>query len=55
MNIIHESSKSNRTYKCPYCDNYRATKEKLIRHIDSKHDDMIPENFTASRKKLLLP
>lgn len=48
MDIIHESSKSTKTYKCPYCD-YRATKDKLIRHIDNKHDDMIPQGFTASR------
>ena len=48
MEIIHESSKSKKTYKCPYCD-FRAVKEKLIRHIDSKHDDMIPEDFTPTR------
>lgn len=48
MEIIHESSKSKKTYKCPYCD-FRAVKEKLIHHIDSKHDDMIPENFTPAR------
>lgn len=48
MRVIHESSKSKRTYKCPYCD-LRGTKEKLIRHVDDKHDDMIPENYTPSR------
>ena len=37
-----------RTYKCPYCE-YRGDKDKLIDHIDDKHDDMIPEGFTPTR------
>ena len=39
---------SNRKYKCPFCK-LHDTKEKLIHHIDKKHEDMIPEGFTAGR------
>lgn len=39
---------SERQYKCPYCDK-RYTRSALIRHIDNKHEDEIPENFTATR------
>lgn len=35
-------------YKCPYCD-LRMDKVSLISHIDKKHDEMIPEGYTASR------
>lgn len=35
-------------YNCPYCD-YRNESDKLIRHIDSKHQDLIPEGYTPSR------
>lgn len=37
-----------KTYKCPFCD-YRGEKNDLASHIDEKHHDMIPENFTGSR------
>lgn len=37
-----------RKVKCPYC-NYRNTKEKVISHIENKHEDLIPENYTAAR------
>lgn len=46
--VIHESSTRKKTYKCPYCD-YRGTKEKLISHIELKHEDMIPEGYSPSR------
>ena len=39
---------SNKKYKCPFCK-LHDTKEKLIYHIDKKHEDMIPEGFTATR------
>ena len=39
---------SERQYKCPYCDK-RYTRSALIGHIDNKHEDEIPENFTATR------
>lgn len=35
-------------FKCPYCD-YIEISDKLIRHIDKEHEDMIPEGFTAGR------
>ena len=35
-------------YKCPYCD-YKNIKEKLIDHIESEHEDMIPENYSGAR------
>lgn len=39
---------SERQYKCPYCDK-RYTRSALIGHIDNKHEDEIPEGFTATR------
>lgn len=42
------SAKKNVTYKCPYCDR-RYKKEDLVKHIDTKHEDMIPEGYTALR------
>ena len=50
--ILTESSKkakkNNRKYKCPYCD-VRLPKEKLIDHIENKHEELIPEGYTAAR------
>lgn len=40
--------KYNKKYKCPYCD-YRFEREKLAKHIDKFHSDMIPEGYTSSR------
>lgn len=37
-----------RRYKCPYCDDKYERKD-LIEHIDKKHEDLIPENFTSTR------
>lgn len=37
-----------RKVKCPYC-NFKNTKEKVIAHIDKKHEDLIPEGYTAAR------
>lgn len=34
--------------KCPFC-NYKGTKEQVIHHIEIKHDDYIPEEYTATR------
>lgn len=39
---------NERKYKCPYCEE-RKTKVDLVHHIDRKHEEMIPENYTASR------
>ena len=35
-------------YKCPYCDE-RLLRENLVRHVEDKHEDMIPEGFTPFR------
>lgn len=50
MDIITEASKSSyqRKYKCPYCDT-KKTRPELITHVSSKHEDMIPKNYTATR------
>ena len=37
-----------RRYKCPYCE-YRDERPKLIRHVERKHADMIPEDFSAAQ------
>lgn len=34
--------------KCPYCDK-RLSRKDLIYHVDEKHEELIPENFTATR------
>lgn len=35
-------------YRCPYCDT-RLERDKLISHIELKHKEMIPQDYTASR------
>lgn len=35
-------------YKCPFC-NKKYNRNNLVRHVENKHDEMIPENFTALR------
>lgn len=37
-----------RKYKCPYCD-FKDESPKLIRHIERKHDELIPEGYTPAR------
>lgn len=47
--ILHESSKSKgKRYRCQYCGQmfYR---DDLINHIAKKHEELIPENYTARR------
>ena len=46
--ILTESTKTERKYKCPFCD-YRGIKTKLVTHVEKQHKDMIPENYTAAR------
>lgn len=48
MCIILESSKSDRKFKCPYC-NERLTRVDLVSHINEEHEDLIPEGYTAAR------
>lgn len=40
--------KSTRKYRCPYC-RVTATRDRLISHIEEKHETMIPEGYTAAR------
>lgn len=42
------ASKRNVTWKCPFCDK-RFDREKLVIHVDDKHQEEIPEGFTALR------
>ena len=42
------ASKRNVTWKCPFCDK-RFDREKLVIHVDDKHENEIPEGFTALR------
>lgn len=42
------SKKYKKRYKCPYCEE-RLDREKLPDHIQKKHEDMIPQGYTASR------
>jgi len=46
--LIEAAWKSSRRYRCPYCD-YVATKAELILHLEKKHEDMIPEGYSAGR------
>lgn len=50
MEILWEAAKSsnNKRYKCPYCE-LRLERQKLIRHIEDKHEEEIPEGFTPTR------
>jgi ribosomal protein S18 acetylase RimI-like enzyme len=48
--IVSNATKSTyqKKYKCPYCDG-RFTRAKLHLHIQEKHEDLIPEGYTALR------
>lgn len=37
-----------RKYKCPYCD-FRADRDKLVDHVEDKHEDLIPHGFSPTR------
>lgn len=43
-----KDKKRKKRYKCPFCD-YHDTKQGLASHVDEKHEDMIPEGYTAAR------
>lgn len=40
--------KTSRKFKCPYCD-FKATRGELVDHVERKHEEFIPENYTAAR------
>ena len=50
--IIQESSKvkikTKKKYKCPFCDE-RYDREHLVYHIERKHPEMIPQDYTSAR------
>lgn len=48
--ILHEVAASGyeKKYKCPYCE-LRLIRSKLPIHIQDKHEDLIPEGYTALR------
>lgn len=50
MEILLEASKSKykKKYKCPYCD-HRLDRDALIKHVENKHEELIPENYTPTR------
>ena len=41
-------TKYEKKYKCPYCE-LRLPRRSLADHIETSHNDMIPEGFTANR------
>ena len=47
-NVVKLHPKYVKKYKCPYCEK-RLERQKLISHIEKYHDEMIPENYTATR------
>lgn len=42
------AKKYKKRYKCPYCED-RIEREKLPGHIEKKHEELIPQGYTASR------
>lgn len=48
MEATSSSKKYQKKYKCPYCD-LRFIRSKLPGHIQDKHEDLIPEGYTALR------
>lgn len=40
--------KTSRKYQCPYCEK-RLPRMELIDHVAGKHEELIPENYSASR------
>jgi len=46
--ILLETTGVERKWKCPYCD-YHDTRERLVSHVDDEHEDMLSEDYPASR------
>lgn len=46
--MSNKAYKTTRKYKCPYCD-FRATRDVLVSHVQNKHEELIPEGYTAAR------
>lgn len=45
---MKQNYKTSRKYKCPYCDRL-AIRSDLVDHVDRKHQELIPEGYTAAR------
>ena len=45
--ILLEATRYVKRYKCPYCEQ-RLERDKLIKHIDKKHSELLPEGYTAT-------
>lgn len=46
---INEANyKTKRKFQCPYCD-YKGLREDLVDHIEKRHPNEIPEEWTAAR------
>ncbi|MBP5598343.1 MAG: hypothetical protein J6Y02_23450 [Pseudobutyrivibrio sp.] len=45
--VVTESA-SNKKYGCPYCNKF-DTRDKLVSHIEKKHDELLPTGYSASR------
>lgn len=46
--MANTNYKTIRKYKCPYCD-FRAARNELVDHVNDKHEELIPEGYTAAR------
>ena len=46
--VIMQKEAPKKKYKCPYCDE-RYERAKLHIHIQNKHEELIPEGYTALR------
>lgn len=46
--VVDAKKTAKKKYKCPYCD-LRIERSKLHIHIQDKHEDLIPEGYTALR------
>ena len=39
---------ATKRFKCPFCEK-RLEREPLVRHIQNKHQELIPEGYSAAR------
>ena len=40
---------ATKRFKCPFCEK-RLEREPLVRHIQNKHQELIPEGYSAATK-----
>ena len=46
--MANTNYRTTRKYKCPYCD-FRAVRGDLVDHVEEKHENLLPEGYTAAR------